>query len=525
VKVLISDNLSPEGIEILKSAGFEVVVKTGLKPEELVEEIKGYDGIIIRSGTKLTSEVIQAADKLKVIGRAGVGLDNVDLGTATKKGIIVMNSPSGNTISTAEHTMALILALSRNVPQADASIREGKWERKKFKGVEIYGKILGIVGLGRIGREVAKRAMGFGMRVMAYDPYLSEETARKLETELVDYPTLLKNADYITFHVPLTENTYHMFSEKELKIVKSGVRIINCSRGGVVDENVLYKGLVENKIAGVALDVYEQEPPQDSPLFQVPNTVLTPHLGASTEEAQLNVAIEIAEQVRDALLGKAIRNAVNLPSLEPEVYEEIKPYLSLAEKIGLILGQLVDGQIKGLEIKYSGEVLNHNVNPISSALVKGFLTPILMESVNYVNAPVIAKERGIHVEEVKTTESGTFTNLIQATVITGSGKNSVSGTLFTRENPRIVEIDGYYVEAIPEGIMMIIYNMDKPGVIGHIGTTLGKKNINISGMTFGRRSPGGDAITVLNLDSEVEDDTIQELLKLGYIKSIKVIKL
>ncbi|HDI45917.1 MAG TPA: phosphoglycerate dehydrogenase [Candidatus Omnitrophica bacterium] len=525
MKVLISDNLSPEGIEILKSAGFEVVVKTGLKPQELAEEIKSYDGIIIRSGTKLTSEVIQAADKLKVIGRAGVGLDNVDLGTATKKGIIVMNAPSGNTISTAEHTMALILALSRNITQADTSLREGKWERKKFKGVEIYGKVLGIVGLGRIGREVAKRAMGFGMRVIAYDPYLSEETARKLEIELVDYPQLLASADYITFHVPLTEATYHMFSEKELEMVKPGVRIINCSRGGVVDENVLYKGLTENKIAGVALDVYEQEPPEESPLFKMSNTVFTPHLGASTEEAQLNVAIEIAEQVRDALLGKAIRNAVNLPSLEPEVYEEIKPYLLLAEKIGLILGQLLDGQIKTLKLKYSGEILSHDITPISSALVKGFLTPILMESVNYVNAPVIAHERGINVEEVKTTACGNFTNLIQATVFSREQENSVSGTLFTKKNPRIVEIDGYHVEAIPEGIMMIIYNMDKPGVIGYIGTTLGKRGINISGMTFGRRRPGGDAITVLNLDSEVDSETIQELLKLEHINTIKVIKL
>lgn len=525
MKVLISDNLSPEGIEILKSAGFEVVVKTGLKPQELAEEIRGCDGIIIRSGTKLTSEIIQSADKLKVIGRAGVGLDNVDLEAATKKGIIVMNSPSGNTISTAEHTMALILALSRNIPQADASLREGKWERKKFKGVEIYGKVLGIVGLGRIGREVAKRALGFGMRVIAYDPYLSEETARKLEIELVDYPELLASADYITFHVPLTEGTYHMFSEKELEMVRSGVRIINCSRGGVVDENALCKGLTENKIVGVALDVYEQEPPEESVLFKMPNTVFTPHLGASTEEAQLNVAIEIAEQVRDALLGKAIRNAVNLPSLEPEVYEEIKPYLFLAEKIGLILGQLLDGQIKSLKIKYSGEILAHDISPISSALVKGFLTPILMESVNYVNAPIIARERGINVEEVKTTESGNFTNLIQVTVSSGKRENSVSGTLFTRKNPRIVEIDGYYVEAIPEGIMMIIYNMDKPGVIGYIGTTLGKRGINISGMTFGRRSLGGDAITVLNLDSEVDSETIEELLKLEHIKTIKVIKL
>lgn len=525
MKVLVSDHLAEEGIRILREAGMEVDVKTGLKGEELAREIKGYDAIIIRSSTKLTKEILESADQLKVIGRAGVGLDNVDIETATKKGIIVMNTPLGNTISTAEHTIALMLALSRNIPQAEGSLKEGRWERKKFMGVELYGKMLGIVGLGRIGKEVAKRALSFGMKVVAYDPYLSSEQARKYEVDLVDYEYLLKNSDYITFHVPLTESTYHMFGEREIKLVKNTVRIINCSRGGVVDEEALYKALSEGRIAGAALDVYEKEPPLDSPLLKLKNVVLTPHLGASTEEAQLNVAIEIAHQVRDALLGKAIRNAVNLPSLEPEVLEEIKPYLDLAEKLGYLGSQLMDGHVTKVVVRYSGDVLSHDITPLSSALLKGFLQPMLKESVNYVNAPIMAKERGIGVEEVRSTRSQNFTNLIQLTIHTEKGENIVAGTLFTKENPRIVNIDGYYVEAIPEGYMLIIYNQDKPGVIGHIGTTLGKKGINISGMTFGRKSAGGDALTVLNLDSPIDEDIIKELLRHEYIEDVKLIKL
>ncbi len=524
-KVLISDNLAPEGVKILKDSGLDVTVKTGLKPDELKEEIKSYDGIVIRSATKLTADIIEKADNLKVIGRAGVGLDNVDLDAATKKGIIVMNTPLGNTISTAEHTMTLILALSRNVLQAHASMKEGKWERKKFMGREIYGKVLGIVGLGRIGREVAKRAIGFGMKVIAYDPYLSEDMAKKIQIEPVDYEYLLKNSDYITFHVPLTDSTYHILGEKEFGLLKNTAMIVNCSRGGVVDEDALYKALSENKIAGAALDVYEKEPPEGSSLLKLDNIGLTPHLGASTKEAQINVAIEVAEQVRDALQNKAIRNAVNLPSMESEVLEEISPYLNLAEKIGSLLGQLIEGYVKNIEIKYSGDILVHDVSPVTSALLKGFLSPMLMESVNYVNAGVIAKERGINVEEVKSTEVKNFTNLIQVKVETDKKQNKVAGTLFSKTNPRLVNVDGFYVEAIPKGCMLIVYNQDKPGVIGHIGTTLAKGGINISGMSFGRSTEGGDALTVLNIDFPLEDDFIKELLSLDYIKAIKLINL
>ncbi len=525
IRVLISDNLSPEGVKILQDAGFDVVVKTGLKPEELMEEIKNYDGIVVRSATKLKADIINAGKNLKVIGRAGVGLDNVDLDAATKKGIIVMNTPLGNTVSTAEHTMALMLSLARNLAQADISMRENKWERKKFMGVEVYGKVLGIVGLGRIGREVARRALGFGMKVIAYDPYVSEDLAKKIGIELMEYEFLLKNSDYITFHIPMTDTTYHLLGEKELKIVKNSVRIINCSRGGVVDEDALSKALGENRIAGVALDVYENEPPKGSALIKFPNTCLTPHLGASTEEAQLNVAIEVAEQVRDVLLGKAIRNAVNLPSLEPEVIEKMRPYLGLAEKLGLLAGQLAKGNVKSIQITYSGDILNLNVSPVTAALLKGFLSPVLMESVNYVNASLIAKEREISVEEVKKSNVGNFTNLIEVSIATNKSKTKVSGTLFSRENPRLVNIDGFYVEAIPLGDMVIIYNEDKPGVIGHIGSVFGKNGINISGMTFGREAAGGKALTVLNIDSQLKDSVIKELQSFEHIKEIKSIKL
>ncbi|MDD5613537.1 MAG: phosphoglycerate dehydrogenase [Candidatus Omnitrophica bacterium] len=525
MKVLVCDSIAKEGVDILKNSGLDVVQKTGLKEDELIKEIKSYDGVIVRSSTKITSKVIEAAENLKVIGRAGVGLDNVDLETATKNGIIVMNTPLGNTVSTAEHTMALMLSLARNIPEASSSMRQGKWDRKKFMGQELYGKILGIVGLGRIGREVAKRALSFGMKVLAYDPYISEDVANKIEVEFCDYEKILKSADYITFHIPLTDNTYHMFSGKELGMVKENLRVINCSRGGVVDELALHKALSEKKIAGAALDVYEEEPPKNNPLTESENIVLTPHLGASTEEAQFNVAVEMAEQIKDALVKNIIRNAVNLPSIEPAVYEVLKPYLSLAEKLGLLLGQLIDGNVNRVEIKYSGEILEHNLAPVSAAFLKGFFQPALKESVNYVNAPVIAKEREISVEEVKSSKSYNFSNLIQVVIETNKGRKEAAGTMFSKTNLKIVNIDGYYLEVQPSGNMLVVYNEDKPGVIGHIGNVCGSNGINISGMTFGREKPGGNALMVLNLDAPVGDKVIKELLGFKQILAIKEIKL
>ncbi|MCM8766223.1 MAG: phosphoglycerate dehydrogenase [Candidatus Omnitrophica bacterium] len=527
MKILVSDPLAEEGLKILREEKeFEVEVKLKQPEEVLKEIIKDYDALIVRSETKVTAGVIERANRLKVIGRAGVGLDNIDVEAATKKGVIVMNAPEGNTISTAEHTMSLMLALSRNIARADVSLKRGEWERKKFMGVELYGKVLGIVGLGRIGREVAKRAMSFGMRVIAYDPYLAGEKAESLGVELVDWEELLKKSDYISFHVPLTEETKHMVSEREFALMKKGVRIINCARGGIIDESALAKAIAEGIVEGAALDVFEQEPPQNSPLLKLDKVVITPHLGASTEEAQINVSVDIARQVKDVLLGKSVRNAVNFPSVEAHLLALLRPYLTLSEKLGAMHTQLSQGHIKEVKIKYIGQTWEKlDTQPLTIALLKGMLSPILQETVNFVNAPFIAKERGIKIDETKTTETEDFVQAIAAEMITDKGRNTITGTLFVDNSARIVKINEFYVEAIPQGVMLILYNWDKPGVVGNIGTILGKNNINIAGMTFGREKPGGKAITVLNVDSPVPENVLKQLKATENILDVKLIRL
>jgi D-3-phosphoglycerate dehydrogenase len=526
-KILVSDPLAEEGIKILeKENDFKVDIKPKLPPEELKKIIKDYDALIVRSETKVTQDIISNAEKLKIIGRAGVGLDNVDVDAASKKGIIVMNAPAGNTISTAEHTISLMLALSRNIPQAYMSMREGKWDRKKFMGTELYNKTLGVVGLGRIGTEVAKRALSFKMKVLGYDPYLSEERAKKTDIELVDLKTLLKQSDYITVHTPLTDETKHIIGKEEFKIMKAGARIINCARGGIIDEKALDEALESGKVAGAALDVYEKEPPPpDSSLLKRDNVVTTPHLGASTEEAQVNVSVDIAESVRDAMLDKGIRNAVNVPSVDSETLKNLKPYLNLAEKIGLLQFQLTEGNVFKVKVKYIGDVIEYDVTPITMAIVKGLLSPILQETINYMNALLIAKTRGIEVAESKTSEIIDFANAIAVTVETNKGKNLVMGSLFTKTDPRIIRINNFYVDLVPRGHMIYISNKDLPGVVGSIGTILGKNNINIAGMTFGRITPGGDAITVLNIDSKPGPEIIRELSKTKNINDVRVMKL
>ncbi len=526
MKILVSDPLAEEGLAILKEEKeLEVDVKTSLSPEQLKDIIKNYEALIVRSSTKVTKDIIESASKLKIIGRAGVGLDNVDAQAATLRGIVVMNTPGGNTISTAEHTMSMILALSRNIPQANLSLKNNIWDRKRFMGVELFGKTLGIIGLGRIGSEVAKRAISFGMRIIAYDPYLSIERAKQLEVELVDLRKLISLSDYISLHTPLTDDTQHMIGEEEFKLMKKGVRIINCARGGIVDEAALAKAAESGIVAGAALDVFETEPPKDSPLLKFDNCIVTPHLGASTEEAQVNVAIEIAKQVRDALLGRGIRNAVNVPSVEPEVLKVLEPYISLAERLGCLQAQLAEGHIAEVKIKYSGDMINHDISPLTVALVKGLLTPTLQETVNYVNATLIAKERGIKITESKSTEVEEFANLISVEVKTDKAKSEVAGTLFTKNSPRIVKLNEFYVDAIPLGFMIITSNWDKPGIVGAIGTILGNNNINIAGMTFGRQTPGGRAITVLNVDSPVPIKVLNEIKKVQNILDAKLIKL
>ena len=525
-KILISDSLAEDGIEILKKVKeFKVDVKLNLSPEELKKIIKDYDALLVRSGTKATKEIIEAASRLKVIGRAGVGLDNVDLKAASKRGIIVMNTPGGNTISTAEHTMSLILALSRNIPQADASTQKGGWERKKFMGVELYGKVLGIIGLGRIGAEVAKRAASFGMKIIAYDPFLSLEKAGELGIESVEVKDIFKRADYITVHTPLTDETKYIINKKSISQMKDGVRIINCARGGIVDEAAVVEGIKSGKLGGAAFDVYEKEPPKESPLIGCDKVILTPHLGASTEEAQVNVAIDIANSTRDALLGYSIRNAVNVPCIDAELYKALHPYVELGEKMGLLVAQIANGRISQIDIKYSGDVAKHSVSPLTVAIVKGALTPVLQDTVNYVNSLIVAKERGIKVKESKAMELEEYTSLITVEVKTDKGTRSVMGTLFTKKDARIVKIDQFHVDAIPQGYMIVAHNIDVPGIIGQMGTILGRNGVNVAAMTFGREKEGGKTLSVLNVDSAVPEKVLDEIRKVKNILDAKLIKL
>ncbi len=525
-KVLISDPLSKEGVDILKERKIKVDEVSKLSEAELVKKIKGYDGLIVRSDTIVTKKIIKAADKLKVIGRAGVGLDNVDVDAASQKGIIVMNAPAGNTMSTAEHAFSLMLSLSRNIPQANQSCKQGKWDRKRFMGVELYGKTLGIIGLGRIGTEFAKRALSFGMKVLAYDPFLSEDKAKALNVEPVNLDAILRRSDFITIHTPLTDETRHLLDEKAFDKMKKGIRIINAARGGIIDEAALAKAIASGKVAGAALDVYETKlkPPSDSPVINLENVITTPHLGASTEEAQINVSIDIAKSVADALLGKGFRNAANIPALEEDAIGVIKPFINLAERLGSIQAQLIDDPIKSITVKYIGDIAQLDVAVVTRALLKGIFNPILEEQVNYVNSLLIAQDRGIKVAEQKTAKITDFANLISVEIDTGKRKHFIMGTLFANKEPRIIKIDKYYVEAIPDGHMLFVSNKDVPGVVGKLGTALGKYGVNIAEMSFGRDKKTGEAISLLNVDSEVPKSIIDKLSKEKDITGIKQVK-
>jgi D-3-phosphoglycerate dehydrogenase len=527
VKVLIADKLSEDGIQLLKAEeGLSVDVKTGLSPQELAAMIEPYEGLVVRSSTKVTADVIAKANRLRVIGRAGVGLDNVDAEAATKRGIVVMNVPAGNTISTAEHTMSLLMALARRIPQAYASLRAGQWERTKFVGTELFGKTLGILGLGKIGTEVAKRAQAFGMNILAYDPFLSTERAQQLEVPLTDLATLYAKSDFITVHTPLTDETRHMIGAKELAQMKQGVRLINCARGGIIDEEALYQAIVNGQVAGAAIDVFEQEPPpKDHKLLTLEQVVYTPHLGASTEEAQLNVAIEVAKQVADALLGRGIRNAVNMPSVDGQTLKVLAPYITLGERLGSLASQLSGGKIAEVRVTYVGEMTAHDTAPVTLAVLKGVLAPMVGENVNYVNASLIAAERGVKVVEAKASAMDEFANLLSLDVRSDGVSLILNGTLSPRREPRIVKIDRSFVEASPEGYMLIIRNQDKPGLIGSLGTLLGKADINIAGMSNGRDKPGGEAVTVVNIDNPVPPAVLEQVKKLQHVLDAKLIKL
>lgn len=526
MKVLISDKIAEIGLKMLKDAGIEAEMKTGLPEEELVKIIPEYDALIVRSATKVTPKIIEAGKNLKIIARAGVGVDNIDLPTATKNGIIVVNSPEGNTVAAAEHTWAMLLAMARQIPQACGKLKSGIWDKKSFRGVEVLNKTLGIVGLGKIGRRVASYALGMGMKVFATDPFVTEEYAKSLGVELKDLDTVIKESDFITFHVPKTKETTHMIDAERIKKMKKGVRLVNVARGGIIDENALVEALKSGQVAAAALDVFETEPlPADSPLLGLDNVTVTPHLGASTVEAQLNVAIDVVEQVIEVLKGGAARSAVNIPSMKPELIAPVKPYMGIAEKLGKLASQIVPGAISKVVVEYSGEMAEHDVSPLTTTVLKGILTPIMDVVVNFVNAPFIAKERGIEVIESKSKEAKDFASLISVKVKTSKGDREVGGTVFAGIGDRLVSIDGFRVDADPSGYMLIISNIDKPGMIGKVGTFLGEHNINIASMDVGRIKIGEKAVMVLNVDSAVSDDILKEIAKLEGIFGATLVKL
>jgi D-3-phosphoglycerate dehydrogenase len=482
MKILVSDSLAPQCIEVFKRApGFEVDVRIGLDAKELKKICADYDGWVIRSGTRITAELIEAAKNLKVIGRAGVGFENIDVDAATQRGIVVMNTPGGNNVTTGEHTISLMMALARHIPQAVASLKNGKWERNKFIGVELCNKTVGVIGLGNVGRIVAERAAGLRMKVLGYDPFISAENI---------------------------------------------VRIINCARGGIVDEKDLAEAIKEGKVAGAALDVYVDEPPPpDHPLLKMDQVITTPHLGASTDEAQLNVAIAVAEQIVDFLTEGLVRYAVNVPSVSPELFKILRPYLILAERLGSLQVQMADVVPQTVHVEYRGEVTQYNIAPLTLAVLKGMLTPVMESSVNYVNAPILAKERGIQVVESKSSKAGDFSSSITVKIATGDREVEVEGAIFGDKHPRIVRVDNFYLEAAPEGYILILRNKDVPGVVGNVGTILGKNGINIAGMELGRGAKGGNAISFIHVDDLIPKETMKELRNLPQTVSAELVKL
>ncbi len=522
MKILISDNLSESGIEKLKAIPmFEVEVNTSLTPEELRQIIKEYDALVIRSATKVTEEIIEAADRLKVIARAGIGLDNVDIAAASKRGIVVMNTPEGNVITTAEHTIAMLFAVSRNIAQATASLKAGKWEKKRFRGKELFNKVLGIIGVGRIGRIVADRAKGLKMNVIAYDPYINAEVIGKLGIEAVTFDELLQRSDYITVHTPITQETRNILNAEAFKKVKKGVFVANCARGGIVNEADLAEAIKAGIVAGAAVDVFEKEPPVGSPLLELDQVVMTPHLGASTDEAQENVAVAVADQVIDYLVNGTIRNAVNAPTIDGEVLANLSPYLHLAERLGSLLTQITRGAIEEVSIDYVGEVSSLDTDPLTISILKGLMTPILGPEVNFVNAPILAKERNIRVIESKRAEAEDFTTLIGVQIKTNEEQNLVAGTIFGKKDARLVRINDFRTEAVMEGHLLLIYNIDTPGTIGAIGTCLGQNKINISMMDVGQVVDRGENIIFLKTDTSVPDEVMAKLLDLDNVNSVQ----
>jgi len=519
-KVLISDSLSPRAVEIFKERGVEVDVKVGLKPDELKAIIGEYDGLAIRSNTKVTKDILAAASNLKVVGRAGIGVDNVDIPAATARGVVVMNTPFGNSITTAEHAIAMMFALAREIPAANASTHAGKWEKNRFMGVELFGKVLGVIGCGNIGGIVADRAVGLKMKVIAFDPFLSPERATEIGVEKVELEDLLKRADFITLHTPLTEATKNILDAKALSKTKKGVRIINCARGGLIVEEALLAAIEAGHVAGAALDVFAEEPAKAHPLFGNEKVIATPHLGASTTEAQENVALQVAEQLADYLVSGAVVNALNMPSVSAEDAPKLRPYMKLAEQLGGFAGQITETGIKAVTIEFEGQAAELNTRPLTAIVLKGLLGP-LMESVNMVNAPVIAKERDIKVSETKREVAGDYQTLVRVIVQTEQRTRSVAGTLFGGDKPRLVEIEEVPVEAEVTEHMLFIRNEDKPGFIGKLGSTLGDAGVNIATFHLGRTAPGANAICLVSVDQAVSEELLGKIQGLPSVVRVK----
>jgi len=518
-KVLISDKMDPKAAQIFRERGVEVDEITGKTPEELMAIIGDYDGLAIRSSTKVTKAILDAAKNLKVVGRAGIGVDNVDIPAASAAGVVVMNTPFGNSITTAEHAIALMFALARQLPEADASTQAGKWEKNRFMGVELTAKTLGLIGAGNIGSIVADRAQGLKMKVIAFDPFLSPERAIEIGVEKVELDQLLARADFITLHTPLTDQTRNILSAENLAKTKKGVRIINCARGGLIDEAALKAALDSGHVGGAALDVFVQEPAKESPLFNTPNFISTPHLGASTSEAQVNVAIQVAEQMADFLVSGGVTNALNMPSLSAEEAPRLKPYMALAEKLGSLVGQLTTGAIARVSVHSEGAAAELNQKPIVGAVLAGFLR-VQSDTVNMVNAPFLAKERGIEVREVRNDREGDYHTLIRVSLKTEAGERSVAGTLFGNAQPRLVELFGIKVEADLAGHMLYVVNEDAPGFIGRIGTTLGEAGVNIGTFHLGRRDAGGEAVVLLSVDEAVTPELVAKVRALPGVKTV-----
>ena len=522
VKVLIADKLSPAAVEIFKNRGIEVDVKTGLSHDELKAIIGNYDGLAVRSATKPNAEIIEAAHNLKVIGRAGIGVDNIDQVAATARGVVVMNTPFGNSVTTAEHALAMMFSLARQIPQANASTHAGKWEKSKFMGVELTAKTLGVIGCGNIGSIVADRAIGLNMKVIAFDPFLSAERAIDLGVEKVELDDLLKRSDFITLHVPVTDQTRNIIDAKALEKMKPGVRIINCARGGLIDEVALKAALEAGHVAGAALDVFLEEPAKENPLFGMENVVCTPHLGASTDEAQENVALQVAEQISDYLLDGAIVNALNMPSVSAEDAKRLGPYMQLAEELGSFAGQITESGLKSVRITYAGAAAEVNVKPLTQIILKSLLQPLLA-SVNMVNAPVLAKERDIAVTESRTETVEDYQTLVTIEVETDRRKRSISGSLMAGDRPRIVEIEGVSIETSVTPNMLFVRNDDKPGFIGNLGRTLGDANINIASFDLGRRDAGDEAICVVSVDQRIDEGLLKRIVELPNVVQARVL--